>query len=101
MGNRKYYDLMLTDACHHLQLKFTDEMDITTVKEYMQVGVCVGGWVSFISLILSLCVYSLQFTSNLDETPAHLGGRQNMWRRLDLEGVCICVPVSSCAGVCW
>ena len=39
MGSRKYYDLMLTDACHHHQLKFTDEMDVTTVKEYMQVCV--------------------------------------------------------------
>ena len=24
-----------------------------------------------------------------------------MWRRLDLEGVCVCVLVSSCAGACW
>ena len=41
MGSRRYYDLMLSDACHHHQLKFTDEMDVTTVKEYMQVCMCV------------------------------------------------------------
>ena len=105
MGSRKYYDLMLTDACHHHQLKFTDEMDVTTVKEYMQVCVVYvwggGGGGVLYPLNFSLCVCTLQFTSNLDEMPAHLGGRQNMWRRLDLEGVCGCVLVSSCAGACW
>ena len=38
MGNRKYFDQMLEDACHHHQFKITDEMDVTTVKEYMQVS---------------------------------------------------------------
>jgi hypothetical protein len=61
MGNRRYFDLLLTDACHHSQLKITDDMDVTTLKEYMQ------------------------FTANLDETPAHLGGKQNLWRQLDLQ----------------
>ena len=27
----------------------------------------------------------------MDETPAHLGGRQNLWRKLDLEGYLLCV----------
>lgn len=38
MGNRKFYDQMLMDACQHHQLKITDEVDVTTMKEYMQVG---------------------------------------------------------------
>jgi len=37
MGNRKFYDQMLLDACHHHQMKVTDEVDVTTMKEYMQV----------------------------------------------------------------
>ena len=37
MGNRRFYDQMLMDACHHHQLKVTDEVDVTTMKEYMQV----------------------------------------------------------------
>ena len=37
MGNRVFYDQMFQDACHHEQLKVTDEIDVTTMKEYMQV----------------------------------------------------------------
>ena len=36
MGNRVFYDQMFQDACHHDQLRVTDEMDVTTMKEYMQ-----------------------------------------------------------------
>ena len=49
MGNRKYCDQVLEDVCQNHQLKITDEVDITTMKDYMQVcawlvtqsGVCV------------------------------------------------------------
>ena len=37
MGNRKYYDQMLEDACQHYEVGITDEVDVTTMKEYMQV----------------------------------------------------------------
>lgn len=37
MGSRQFYDQMLVDACHHQQLKITEEVDVTTMKEYMQV----------------------------------------------------------------
>ena len=37
MGNRKYFDQMLYDACQHNQLQVTDVIDITTVKDYMKV----------------------------------------------------------------
>ena len=51
MGNRRFYDQMLLDACHHHQLKVTDEVDITTMKEYMQVRftacMCVHSWSTF------------------------------------------------------
>ena len=54
MGNRKFYDQMLVDACHHHQLGgVTDEVDITTMKEYMQ------------------------YAANVDESPAYLGGKEN------------------------
>ena len=36
MGSRQFYDQMLLDACQHQQMKITDEIDITTIKEYMQ-----------------------------------------------------------------
>jgi len=29
-----------------------------------------------------------QYASILDETPAYLGGRENPWRLLTLEGLC-------------
>lgn len=62
MGNRRFYDQMLADACCHQQLKVTDEVDVTTMKEYMQ------------------------YVANVDETPAYMGGKDNTWRRLNMEG---------------
>lgn len=67
MGNRKFYDQMLLDACHHHQLKVTEETDVTTMKEYMQ------------------------YAANVDESPAYLGGKENTWRKLNLDGQCVCV----------
>lgn len=37
MGNRKFYDQMLQDAMYNQQYKITDEIDVTTLKDYMQV----------------------------------------------------------------
>ena len=37
MGNRKFYDQLLLDTCQHQQMKVTDPVDITTVKDYMKV----------------------------------------------------------------
>ena len=65
MGNRKFYNQMLVDACHHHQLGVTDEVDVTTMKEYMQ------------------------YAANVDESPAYLGGKENTWRRLNLDGQCV------------
>lgn len=62
MGNRKFYDQILLDACHHQQLKVTDEVDVTTMKEYMQ------------------------YAANMDESPAYLGGKENAWRKMNLGG---------------
>lgn len=39
MGNRVFYDQMYRDACHHEVLGVTDEVDVSTMKEYMQVCV--------------------------------------------------------------
>ncbi|XP_077987846.1 uncharacterized protein CXorf58-like [Glandiceps talaboti] len=60
MGHRNFYDQMITDACQYEMKKITDEVDITTMKDYMQ------------------------YLSNLDELPATQGGKDNRWRRLDL-----------------
>ncbi|XP_050389200.1 uncharacterized protein CXorf58 [Patella vulgata] len=61
MGNRLFYDHMIQDAIHHHQYKITDEVDITTLKDYMQ------------------------YIAILDETPAYLGGKDNFWRKLTLD----------------
>ena len=37
MGNRVFYDQMLTDACQQQQLRVGSEVDVTNMKEYMQV----------------------------------------------------------------
>lgn len=37
MGNRQFYDQMLRDAIFQQQYKITDEVDVTTLKDYMQV----------------------------------------------------------------
>ncbi|KAI8515117.1 Chromosome X 58 [Branchiostoma belcheri] len=62
MGHRKFYDQMIRDACQHEKDRVTDEIDIITMKDYMQ------------------------YLSNMDETPAYMGGKENLWRKLSLEG---------------
>lgn len=37
MGNRQFYDQMLQDAMFQKKYKITDEVDVTTLKDYMQV----------------------------------------------------------------
>ncbi|XP_070213227.1 uncharacterized protein CXorf58 homolog isoform X2 [Littorina saxatilis] len=61
MGNRHFYDQMLQDTIRQQQVAIVDEVDVTTLKDYMQ------------------------YLSNLDETPAYLGGRENYWRKLSLD----------------
>ena len=38
MGHRKFYDQMIADTCQYERDKITDEVDVTTVKDYMQVN---------------------------------------------------------------
>lgn len=37
MGNRKFYDQLIADMCQHEKDRITDEIDVTTMKDYMQV----------------------------------------------------------------
>lgn len=37
MGNRKFYDQLIADTCQHEKDRVTDETDVTTMKDYMQV----------------------------------------------------------------
>lgn len=37
MGNRKFYDQIIADMCQHEKDRITDEIDVTTMKDYMQV----------------------------------------------------------------
>uniref|UniRef100_A0A2C9KG98 Uncharacterized protein n=1 Tax=Biomphalaria glabrata TaxID=6526 RepID=A0A2C9KG98_BIOGL len=61
MGNRNFYNLMLQDTIRQQSHPVTDEVDITTLKDYMQ------------------------YLSNLDESPANQGGKENYWRKLTLD----------------
>ncbi|XP_078264750.1 uncharacterized protein CXorf58 homolog [Rhinoraja longicauda] len=63
MGRRKFYDLLIQDNLQYQRTKVADEVDIVTAKDYMQ------------------------YASNLDETPAYLGGRNNYWRMLTLANL--------------
>ena len=38
MGNRQFYDHMLQDILHHHQSSVVDEVDVTTLRDYMLVS---------------------------------------------------------------
>lgn len=61
MGNRIFYDQILQDTIRQQQQAVCDEVDITTLKDYMQ------------------------YISSLDESPAYQGGKENYWRKLTLD----------------
>jgi hypothetical protein len=63
MGARVFLNQLALDTIHHRAYGFTDEIDVSTLKDYMR------------------------YTSILDETPASLGGRENSWRQLTLEAL--------------
>ncbi|XP_044139886.1 putative uncharacterized protein CXorf58 homolog isoform X1 [Bufo gargarizans] len=63
MGHRVYYEQMICDQLEYEKYRITDVVDVATFKDYMQ------------------------YTSHLDETPAHQGGRENCWRRLSLKNM--------------
>ncbi|XP_075394416.1 uncharacterized protein CXorf58 homolog [Tenrec ecaudatus] len=63
MGGRKFIEQILEDERLFQKLKVTDEMDIVTMKDYMK------------------------YNSLMDETPAYAGGRNNHWRRLNLDNI--------------
>lgn len=37
MGDRKFCDQMMSDACQHIQQKITSDVDVASLKEYVQV----------------------------------------------------------------
>ncbi|CAH1245754.1 CXorf58 [Branchiostoma lanceolatum] len=92
MGHRKFYDQMIRDACQHEKDRVTDEIDIITMKDYMQylsnmdeTPAYMGGKENLWRK-LSLEGSKIQYLSNMDETPAYMGGKENLWRKLSLEG---------------
>ncbi|XP_008270672.1 uncharacterized protein CXorf58 homolog isoform X1 [Oryctolagus cuniculus] len=63
MGKKKFYNQIMEDERLFQKFKVTDHIDIVTMKDYMQ------------------------YSSLLDETPASSGGRNNYWRKLNLENI--------------
>lgn len=39
MGKRKFLQIMVQDSMCYEKYKITDEMDVTTLRDYMQVGI--------------------------------------------------------------
>ena len=37
MGNRKYFDQMISDLCEENQNEIHDELDVSNLKDYMKV----------------------------------------------------------------
>lgn len=63
MGNRKFFDQMISDLCEEKSSSIRDELDISCLQDYMK------------------------YISKIDETPAKAGGKDNLWRKLSLESV--------------
>lgn len=63
MSSRAMFDQMIMDACYHPNQKIQDEMDVVTVKDYMQ------------------------YRSIVDESPAYIGGKGNSWRMLNASSL--------------
>ncbi|XP_067949647.1 uncharacterized protein CXorf58-like [Watersipora subatra] len=61
MGKRKFLQIMVQDNMCQARYKVTDEMDVTTLKDYMQ------------------------YLSHIDELPGYMGGKDNFWRKLTLD----------------
>ena len=78
---------MLSDLCRHQQQQVTDEMDVTNMKEYMKVRITsilsVTGDSEWTVLFVTILT---KFSAGLDESPAYVGGRENYWRELTLDG---------------
>lgn len=58
-----FYQQIIFDTLQRQKGTILDEVDVVTLKDYMQ------------------------YSSNLDELPARMGGRANTWRRLNLENL--------------
>ncbi|MBN3321713.1 CX058 protein, partial [Atractosteus spatula] len=63
MGRRAFFSQLRLDNVQRARWRIVDVADVTCAKDYMQ------------------------YNSHLDETPACLGGRENTWRTLSLEGL--------------
>lgn len=62
MGNRKYFNIMITDTLQQQdKTNITHPDHVVSLKEHMQ------------------------YSSLIDDMPAYLGGRSNAWRRLNLQ----------------
>ncbi|XP_053434942.1 uncharacterized protein CXorf58 homolog [Nycticebus coucang] len=63
MGKKEFCHQVIEDECIFQKFGVTEEIDIVTMQDFMQ------------------------YSSLLDETPASSGGRNNYWRKLNLEDI--------------
>ncbi|XP_015196799.2 uncharacterized protein CXorf58 homolog isoform X4 [Lepisosteus oculatus] len=80
MGRRAFFSQLRLDNAQRARWRIVDVADVTCAKDYMQRR-------GRERLGLTEQTSRLQYNSHLDETPACLGGRENTWRTLSLEGL--------------
>nr|XP_015196796.1 PREDICTED: putative uncharacterized protein CXorf58 homolog isoform X1 [Lepisosteus oculatus] len=80
MGRRAFFSQLRLDNAQRARWRIVDVADVTCAKDYMQRR-------GRERLGLTEQTSCLQYNSHLDETPACLGGRENTWRTLSLEGL--------------
>lgn len=72
--------MILDNLQSHANKKVTEQIDIISIRDYMQV--------LLIEMNTNLAIFNFLFkyTSLIDNLPAYMGGRSNNWRRLNLTG---------------
>ncbi|XP_058040582.1 uncharacterized protein CXorf58 homolog isoform X3 [Ahaetulla prasina] len=95
MGYRMYYNQILQDELQNKRHGITDEIDIATIRDYMQaIETSPPPEESEVTSTKDLpprpassssSEDDLMYASHMDESPAYYGGRHNCWRKLTLE----------------
>ena len=83
MGNKQYYNIILLDSIQNSHKQITDDIDIATLRDYMQVLAKKFNYPKNRKLWNK---FFFKYSSLIDDLPAYMGGKSNTWRRLNLTG---------------
>ncbi|XP_063660149.1 uncharacterized protein CXorf58 homolog isoform X2 [Pan troglodytes] len=92
MGERKFHRIIMEDERIFPKSKVTDIMDVVTMQDYVQVrNLDLEKQTKQVFLTLSSkkieSYFFITYRSFFDEAPAFSGGRNNSWRKLNLENI--------------